>query len=235
MAYDDIVCMRVNDAKKGKRRASLFCVVRIYYVMTLSELFSWCLKIPYQQTGASANYALKRVGSTLYLFFEGSSGKNDWKNNLDFPAKAYKRMGKTVWFAHRGFLKVWKEIEPMLVGDIADLAFDKIVIVGYSHGGALAMLCHEYVWYHRPDLRGKIESYGFGAPRVFWGIKTRKLTERWNCYTVIRNINDLITRLPPVAFGYSHVGALLKIGEKGKYTAIEAHYAENILAELQKI
>ena len=28
---------------------------------------------------------------------------------------------------------------------------------------------------------------------------------------------------------------LLKIGEKGKYTAIEAHYAENILAELQKL
>lgn len=221
--------------KKGKRRASLFLPFDIYCVMTLSELFSWCLKITYLQTGVSANYALKREGDTLYLFFEGSAGKNDWKNNLDFPAKAYKRMGKTIWFAHRGFLKVWKEIEPMLAADIADPSFEKIVIAGYSHGGALAMLCHEYVWYHRPDLRGKIESYGFGAPRVFWGVKTAKLKARWNGYTVVRNLNDLVTRLPPVALGYSHAGKLLKIGEKGKYTAIEAHYAENILAELQKI
>ena len=203
--------------------------------MTLSELFALCLKIPYQQTGVSANYALKRVGRTLYLFFQGSSGKNDWKNNLDFPAKAYKRMGKTVWFAHRGFLKVWKEIEPMLAADIADLNFEKIVIAGYSHGGALAMLCHEYVWFHRPELRGAIESYGFGAPRVFWGLKTAKIKARWEGYVVVRNINDIVTRLPPVALGYSHVGKLLKIGEKGKYSPIEAHDPENLLAELKDL
>lgn len=202
--------------------------------MTLSALFTACLQIPYEKVGVSANYAIKRENETLYIFFQGSDGTTDWKNNLDFPAKPYKRMGKTIWFAHRGFLNVWKELEPFLSKDIADRHYRKIVITGYSHGGALAMLCHEYVWYHRPDLRDSLQSYGFGAPRVFWGIKTREIKRRFESYTVIRNINDVVTRLPPVVLGFRHVGELLKIGAKGNYTAVDAHRSQNILKELLK-
>ena len=201
----------------------------------LSQLFLACLQIPYQSVGVSANYALKREGNILYFFFEGSDGGNDWKNNLDFPAKAYKRMGKTTWFAHRGFLKVWKEIEPFIAREIADKYIQKIVIAGYSHGGALAMLCHEYVWYHRPDLRKSLEGYGFGAPRVFWGIRLPCLKKRWERFTVIRNLDDLVTHLPPCVLGYSHMGELLKIGKKGAYTPIQAHFAENIAKELNAL
>lgn len=201
--------------------------------MALYELFSVCLRLPYSQVGKSANYAVKREKDTLYLFFQGTEGKNDWKINLDFPAKPYKRMGKTIWFAHRGFLRTWKEIEPFLADEIADKSVRKVVIAGYSHGGALAMLCHEYVWYNRPDLRASVEGYGFGAPRVFWGVRTAKLRARWKNFTVIRNIDDLVTHLPPAVFGFSHVGALLKIGERGKYSSVEAHFPENILKELR--
>ncbi len=201
--------------------------------MTPYELMLKCTTVSYLQVGISANYAIERQGNILYLFFEDSDGKNDWKSNLDFPAKAYKRMGKTVWFAHRGFLKVWKELEPLLAPVIADRTIVKIIIAGYSHGGALAMLCHEYAWYHRPDLRKTLEGYGFGAPRVFWGILTKPLKTRWQNFTVVRNINDLITHLPPSFLGYSHVGLLQKIGKRGNYSPVSAHYAENILKELQ--
>ena len=199
----------------------------------LYELFLTCLNIPYEQVGKTANYAAFRRGDTLYIFFQGSEGINDWKNNLDFPVKPYRRMGKTVWLAHRGFLRTWKEIEPFLEKFVADKSVRKTVVAGYSHGGALAMLCHEYVWYHRPDLRESSVGYGFGAPRVFWGLQTAQLKSRWKTFTVVRNINDLITHLPPSFLGFSHVGRLLKIGAKGKYSPIEAHYAENILAELK--
>ena len=201
--------------------------------MKLSSLFSLCLQVPYSTAGLSANYALKRQKNVLYVLFEGSDGKNDWKDNLAFPAKAYKRMGKTVWFAHRGFLRAWKELEPVLAPDLADQSVTKIVIAGYSHGGALAALCHEYVWYHRPELRETLEGYGFGAPRVFWGIKNAELKSRWEKFAVVRNIDDLVTHLPPAAFGYSHAGKLLKIGARGTYTAVEAHRAENILTQLR--
>lgn len=202
-------------------------------IMKLYEILLQCISIPYSKIGASANYAVRRKQGTLYLFFEKSDGKTDWKSNLDFPAKPYKRMGKTAWFAHRGFLKEWKELEPTLAEYIADSRVEKIVIAGYSHGGAIAMLCHEYVWYHRPDLRATTEGYGFGCPRVFWGIQTAELKRRWEKFYVIRNVDDIVTHLPPALLGYSHVGKMLKTGTRGKYSAIQAHYAENILTELR--
>ena len=201
--------------------------------MQLYALFSECVHIPYATAGLSANYAVRRENDTLYIFFEKSHGAADWKSNLDVPAKAYKRMGKTVWFAHSGFLAVWKEIEPMLAEVIADTSIRKIVIVGYSHGAAVAVLCHEYVWYNRPDLRDATFGYGFGCPRVFWGIQHPDLKRHWKNFTVIRNIDDLVTHLPPIWLGYSHVGKMLQIGKKGKYCPVDAHRAENILEELK--
>ena len=210
----------------------IFPFAFISYTMNLARLFQACLSIPYEKTGVSANFKAVRQGETLYLFFEDSDGKTDWKNNLDFPAKAYKRMGKTAWYAHRGFLRVWKEIEPELVGEIADRSVKKIVCAGYSHGGALALLCHEYCFYHRPELRSDLEGYGFGCPRVLWGRKRKEVLNRFEKFTVIRNLDDIVTHLPPAILGYYHVGTLLTIGKKGSYSPTAAHFAENILTEL---
>lgn len=80
--------------------------------MTLLQLFSRCLEVPYLQAVESANYYTERIGGILYIYLQSSDGGEDWKNNLDFPARPYKRMGKTVWYAHRGFVRVWRAIEP---------------------------------------------------------------------------------------------------------------------------
>lgn len=200
--------------------------------MKYSILFERCLSASYIHVENGADYAIRRLGDTLYVFLESSDGITDWKNNLNFPARAYQR-GDTVWYAHRGFLKVWKTLETYLKEDIMAEDLRKIVTVGYSHGAALAVFCHEYIWYHRPDLRGAVEGFGFGAPRVFWGKLTDGLANRWEGFTVIRNRDDVVTFLPPSFLGYRHVGAMLEIGEKGKYSDIDAHRAENILRELK--
>ncbi len=201
--------------------------------MKRSTLFEVCLKIPYTQVENAADYAVQRQGSTLYIYFEASDGLADWRTNFNFPAKPYSRMGEAVWFAHRGFLKAWKTIEPYLVPSILDPDVRKIVSVGYSHGAAIALLCHEYVWYHRPDLRAHLAGYGFGCPRVLWGLCRRALRKRWETFEVIRNLDDLVTHVPPALLGFFHVGRLLEIGTRGKYSAIDAHRPENILAELR--
>ena len=198
--------------------------------MTLEQLFSTCLTAPYQETGNQVNYAFLREDDTLYIFFEGSNGKTDWFRNLDFPAKPYHKMGKTVWYAHRGFLRAWKEVKPIINEKIADPTLKKIVTAGYSHGAAIAVLCQEYIWFHRRDLQDRLEGYGFGCPRVVW--KPSACKKRWTRFSVIRNLNDLITYLPPAFLGYRHVGQMIKIGKKGKYTPIQAHFSENILTEL---
>ncbi len=200
--------------------------------MTLAGYFRRCVYRDYLHIENAGDYAVDRAGSTVYIYFEGSADVVDWVNNFDFPAKPYKRMGRAVWFAHRGFMRVWKSIEPYLEDIIKDETVSNIIIVGYSHGAAVAVLCHEYVWYHRPDLREKIEGYGFGCPRVFWGIKTKKLAQRWKRFKVIRNLDDIVTHVPPIVFGFSHVGDMITIGEKGKYSMIDAHLSENMIREL---
>ncbi len=200
--------------------------------MELSKLFYNCLHKTYIHTESGADYATERIGSVLYIYFEASNGSTDWKNNLNFPAKPYKRMNKTVWFAHRGFLRVWKSVENLIAKEILNPEVKKIVTVGYSHGAAVAVLCHEYIWYNRPDIRDISEGYGFGCPRVFWGILTKELGQRWANFTVIRNIDDIVTHAPPKAFGFSHVGKIKEIGTRCKYSAVDAHRAENIMTEL---
>lgn len=202
--------------------------------MKLSELFYRCLSANYIKTGVSADYAVEKSGENLFLFFQDSDGLIDWKNNLDFPSVPYEKMDKSVWRAHRGFLRVWKEIESDISECIMDENIKRITVAGYSHGAAIALLCHEYVWYNRPDLRDTLYGYGFGCPRVFWGRSCEGLCERWDNFTVIRNIDDIVTHLPPCIFGYRHVGKMIKVGEKGKYSRVAAHFAENIIVELAR-
>ena len=200
--------------------------------MNLTELFTACLSASYVQVENDGSYATKKIGNTLYIYFEGSNGAVDWKNNFDFPAKPYKRMNKTVWFAHRGFLKVFKSIEPYITEAMLDKSVENIITVGFSHGAALAVLCHEFIWYNREDLREKILGYAFGCPRVIWGFKNRELMSRWERFTVIRNLDDVVTHAPPAIFGYHHVGSMLEIGEDGKYSSVDAHRPESYIAEL---
>ncbi|MBR6603158.1 MAG: lipase family protein [Clostridia bacterium] len=199
--------------------------------MELYNLFYECLEIEYKELERSANYALRRRGDHLKIYFQHSRGATDWKNNLDFPAKPYGSMDD-FWFAHRGFLGVWQILKKVIAAVVSDERIRKITVVGYSHGAAMALFCHEYIKFHRPDIED-IQSYGFGCPRVLWGIQSEKVKRRFHGFTVVRNPDDAVTHLPPAALGYRHVGEMINISEKGKYSPIEAHFAENILKELE--
>ena len=200
--------------------------------MTLSNLFTRCVKREYITTPNHTDYAYDLVNGHLILYFQDSDGASDWIKNLDFPAAAYRRDGKTVWYAHRGFLKAWLSLIPRMDPLIKDPTVTKVTVVGYSHGAALAVFCHEYVWFHRPDLRDFLESYAFGCPRVLWGRIRADIAARWLTFTIIRNIPDIVTHVPPHILGYRHVGHMLEIGQTGKYSAIDAHRPQNIRREL---
>ena len=124
-------------------------------------------------------------------------------------------------------------IEDIVIDRIADKNINEIIIIGYSHGGALSMLCHECCWFHRPDIKNNIWGIGFDSPRVYAGLWVKKaLKPRWQQYMIIRNHTDLVTHVPPKLFGYSHVGKLVKIGKKKKYNCIKSHYPSNISESL---
>ena len=236
---------------------------------TLTQLFNICnASRSYQEVGENVNYMFQEDGDTLYIYFQPSRGKVDWRHNFAFWKKPYKGM-KIPYRVHGGFLECWKYVDDIVIEkvtekDAADgFRWKRIVITGYSHGGALAMLCHECVWYHRPDLRkGKLLTFAFEAPRVYagfwmWG----KLKERWEGFTIFRNQHDIVTHVPPVLFGFRHVGELRKMGAKpdmkgafkkmfkclfkrdwkglkdaaGVFFGVRAHYPAEVLKGLAKI
>lgn len=179
---------------------------------------------------SGGDYAVKREGDTVKIFFEWSDGREDWINNFKFlaiPWKPYKDM-KHVWFCHRGFLKVWKGIEPHLLEYIEDPDVKRIEIVGYSHGAAIALLCYEYCRFNRPYI--EVEGAGFGCPRVFWGFVPKSVKERFKNFKVIRNGNDIVCHVPPVIFGFRHISTVEKIGQNNP---IRDHFADEYLRNLQ--
>lgn len=195
--------------------------------MVLYNAFNECLTADYTHTENGGDFALLRDGDVLKIFFECSDGKEDWKNNFDFPAKPYKHM-KNLWFCHRGFLKVWKSIEAHISADINNPDIKKIEIVGYSHGAAIALLCYEYCIFNRPEC--DVQGVGFGCPRVFWGFVPRAVKERFKNFRVVRNGNDIVTHVPPALFGFRHISTVVKIGQTNP---IKDHYPGEYLQHLK--
>lgn len=198
--------------------------------MNLYDAMKECLTTKYSQVENAGDYAIKRDGDVLRLFFEWSDGAEDWKNNFNFPAKPYRRM-KYLWLAHRGFLKVWKSIEPYIEADINDPKFRRIEIVGYSHGAAVALLCYEYVVFNRPEV--EVEGIGFGCPRVFWGFVPKSVKERFKNFKVVRNGNDIVTHVPPAFLGFRHITEVVQIGDCESKGVISDHMEKNYLNNLK--
>ena len=192
--------------------------------------FNKCVRTKYTHVENDGSYAVKREGEKLTLYFEKSNGIRDWWNNFYFPAKPYRNM-KNLWFCHRGFLKVWKSIEPYIAADIADLSVSTIEIIGYSHGGAIGQLCYEYVKFNRPDVA--VTGYGFGSPRVLWGFASKSVKERFKGFVVVRNGHDLITHLPPALFGFRHICEIKKVGES--IGLIKDHYPSRYRTALKEV
>lgn len=201
----------------------------------LIDLFEKCLNAEYIHTAEDGDYAIEIEGDTLYLLFECSDGKEDWKNNFDFPVKPYKQMNDT-WLCHGGFFRVWGAMRDEVESKVAEILkahpdIKNIKCVGYSHGGALSVLATEDMEY----LHGasyNVEGYGFGAPRVLWGIIPEAVKYRLRRFTTIRNIPDIVTHVPPVLLGFRNAGTLLRVGETGKYGPIKAHYPSAYITEL---
>ena len=217
--------------------------------MKLSELFWLTHTTPYITVGDGVDYSFKEDGETLYILFQGSSQKVDWLQNFNFPKKPYKDM-EIPYRVHGGFLKCWKQVEDIIIEKIQEkendiYKFNRIIVSGYSHGGALAQFCHECVWYHRPDIRESCWSYGFEAPRIYGGFQVKKeLRERWAHFILVRNHKDIVTHVPPRAFGFCDLGTVLHIGRDQDYKdrtdckgpeCIRSHYPNPVVESLKEI
>lgn len=206
--------------------------------MDILNLYKTCISGEgYVSTPYSGNYKIVYNGNTAEIYFQHSCGIWDWVSNFDFAVKPYKRM-KDEWRCHRGFLRVFKgmrdEIAELIGTEIDAGRVSSIVCVGYSHGAPLALLAVEDLCFRYGD-RVPVCGFGFGAPRVIFGDLPEDVKKRVAKYTAINVCGDLVSHLPPKAFGYRDAENVVLLAKSGDYGPIEAHVYTSIIAELEKI
>lgn len=174
------------------------------------ELFRLCNATTWRTAGIDTQYNITETQDTVYLSFAPSSSKRDWLDNFNFPVKPYRDMPR-LWLAHGGFVRAWKAAKDQITKEVIPLIKNKkFRITGYSHGGAIATLAHE--WFEFNDYYPI--TFTFGSPRVIW--MPVKHTLYSFCWLVpVRNSGDIVMHAPPAIMGYRHVGSLITIGKPG--------------------
>lgn len=196
----------------------------------LYTAFQECLTAEYSHGENAVSFSADIRGNRLTIFFEPSNGQEDWDNNLDFATVPYLDGTR----CHGGFLRVFESARPILKPFLLDPAVEEAFIVGYSHGAALALLCHLELCVRRPALCGNCITLAYGMPRVLAGKLSPALAPSLATFYRIVNEGDIVTHLPPRLFGFRHVGNRISIGKRGRYSPVDAHRPENYLASLEE-
>ncbi|MBW8191962.1 lipase family protein [Neiella marina] len=164
----------------------------------------------------SAQAALIEHQDYLCISCRGTDELADWLDNIKaFPSEQL--FGKF----HRGFWHsvedIWAPIAERLAAVQAQQQQQKgrklpVFITGHSLGGAMAVImAAKFVHADEPFT----SVYTFGQPRAM----TRETARLFNVECGERvyrfhNNNDMVTRVPARAMGYSHVGCYLYISEE---------------------
>lgn len=146
------------------------------------------------------NYCIKIEDDAVYLFFQESNGKKDWKDNLNFipiPCKVYKKQ-KGWLFCHRGFVREYKSGNDRIMTEFATAVLQtkkKAIISGWSNGAAMAVLAAED-FYFRTKIKPEVIS--FGAPKVCLDpFSAIHIKHACSSVTEYCNKNDIVTKVPP--------------------------------------
>lgn len=162
--------------------------------------------------GLDTQYKIKETEGEFVIVFQGSKSITDWKYNFKFRKKPYKNM-PVPYYVHRGFLEVWKEINDFFLGLVKEI--DKpITVVGHSHGGAIATLCMEDIWFKYPEKREKLKLVTYGAPRILGWRNYSKIKERWKNTENYSISIDLVSHIPFFFMGYLHTKKKIRIKNK---------------------
>ena len=160
-----------------------------------------------------SSYAtVKVLKDATYIVCRETTGKKDWKTNFQFWKKPYKRMNK-IFFVHSGFMKDYSAIKESILKwmDEKYNKENKLIIVGYSQGGAIAQLIYEELIFKGYKVE---ECVTFASPKVFTFINRKELNRRMPNIRRIENGQDIVTRLPWNFLGYFHLGKTIRTGKK---------------------
>lgn len=194
--------------------------------MTQDELFC---KIKEQKefitTGNAVDWVIEKDDEEkkIRLLFQESNGLKDWITNFRFPGKLYKKQN-SVLRVHKGYGNAWKSANDSIMNYLIKVCDEnpdyKVIIAGWSYGGAMAQLAAEdFNFRTRSNLNNvnsgkKATLVTFGSPKLICGPRTKDYMitccERIFQYS---QCNDMVTYLPPFR-GYRQILLPKRIGRK---------------------
>lgn len=206
LAYDEfeLVGNRGSGSKEDKEKFENF------EAKLMSGGFELIKTFDSEETDTQAFLAKNKEYAVLA--FRGTSSKKD----IVTDAKAIKaRMSKGE--IHTGFVGAYKSIMAQIKEEIKKMPGFPIYITGHSLGAALATVATQYLERDqiqgiKAPLRDQIAAcYTFGSPRVGDRFFSQKLKSP--VYRVV-NTTDIVTVVPLMLMGYTHVGDVRFLGPK---------------------
>nr|QNL09438.1 lipase TDL2 [Thermomyces dupontii] len=148
--------------------------------------------------------ALDNTNKLIVLAFRGSRSIENWIGNLIVGLRDIDDICSGCE-GHTGFVASWKSVANTLRGQVENAVKEhpdyRVVFTGHSLGGALATIAGA-------ALRGNgynIDVFSYGAPRVGNRAFAEFLTaQTGGTLYRITHTNDIVPRLPPRDWGYSH-------------------------------
>jgi triacylglycerol lipase len=162
------------------------------------------------------------------MAFRGTDELVDWLDNFDLivtPVLLLVEGEKLDGYFHKGFWKATEDIwEPLLAKyqqfqqqdrdkqkELKQKKVRPLFLTGHSLGGAMATIAATKLIHQ--DLPF-ISTYTFGQPRTMTHNTARIINGKAeNRFFRFQNNNDMVTRAPARAAGYSHVGSFVYISE----------------------
>jgi hypothetical protein len=153
-------------------------------------------------------------GDTVYVVFRSSRALQqdsvDFYYNRRFSLRRVPFVPGTGIRAHRGFIEKYMSIRKQYLRELVNSGAKKIVLVGHSAGAAMVSLAFMDLKHLYPDT--PLYAVTFGLVRVFNAKGARWYRPYRDSLIRIVNGRDFFPNLPPLLFGYRHIGRLVRIG-----------------------
>ncbi|NIT58381.1 MAG: hypothetical protein GWN00_19785 [Aliifodinibius sp.] len=176
----------------------------------LEEQFGKSLTVidPFSKGNGDACYIIDE-GERLVIAFPGSNDIVDWILN-------FYKFHEVESGMHKGIKLGLETMVDEIVANLVDKNPDKVLITGVSRGGALADAFLEL--YTAVLANAEIDCITFAQPRVFTNDHYKNLLTVKSAanvrYLRVHMANDVVPKIPPSKYGYTHRGESLRLGKK---------------------
>lgn len=182
-------------------------------------------------TDTQAALLLVPATGTLYIVFRGSNQPIDWINNFQLRQQIYPYGdGNSEVKFHRGFMAAYFAVRSAVLSACEAVEVRQIISTGHSLGGALAVIAGLDIQYNITSRdQSQISVYTYGAPRVGNEAMVDSYNRRVPDSSRFVYGWDVVTRVPRLWQGYTHVDEEFFLGSRWTWQVISRRVRDHAI------